>query len=55
MMTPERRHLLDALQSDLIGPYDPDSPHEVLKLPPIRWYLTGFLVPEASAHHDAPL
>ncbi len=53
MITPERRHLLDALQSDLIGPYDPESPHEVLKLPPTRWYLTGFLVPESSAHHEA--
>lgn len=43
------------LQADLIGPYDPDTGHEVLRLPPLRWYLTGFLVPVAGAlirdHH----
>jgi hypothetical protein len=52
-MTPARDHLLAALQADLIGPYDPDSGLEVLPLPPIRWYLTGFLVPEGDAHETA--
>ncbi len=50
-LDPARTHLLDALKSDLIGPYDP--PHEVLSLPPIRWYLTGFLVPAHAAAAEA--
>jgi hypothetical protein len=44
-----RRHLQRALEADLIGPFDPredGSGEEVLPLPPSRWYLTGFLVPE---------
>jgi hypothetical protein len=44
-----RDHLIAALQADLVGPYDPESGQEVLRLPPIRWYLTGFLVPEGGA------
>ncbi len=47
-----RAHLLESLRADLIGPYDPESGHEVLVFPPIRWYLTGFLVPEASARNE---
>src|SRR5689334_9855070 len=40
-----RRHLVDALIGDLVGPY---ADEEVLKLPPSRWYLTGFLVPREA-------
>jgi hypothetical protein len=39
-----RPRLVEALNADLVGPYAPD---ELLKLPPSRWYLTGFLVPKA--------
>jgi hypothetical protein len=49
-LDPHRKHLLAALQADLIGPYDPETGDEVLALPPLRWYLTGFLVPEGMAH-----
>lgn len=51
-MTHPRDHLLSALKADLIGPYDPKAGDEVLALPPIRWYLTGFLVPEGEATQD---
>ena len=54
-LDPRRQHLLDALKADLIGPYDPDSGDEVLRLPPLRWYLTGFLVPEGVAQAEATL
>ena len=40
-----REHLVGALRADLVGPYAED---EVLRLPPSRWYLTGFLVPRAG-------
>ena len=50
--TPQRSHLLGALRADLIGPYDPESGAEVLVKPPMRWYLTGFLVPEGELDHD---
>jgi hypothetical protein len=41
-----RRHLVDALGMDLIGP-DRDSEllDEILSQSPSRWYLTGFLAP----------
>jgi len=52
-LDPHRKHLLAALTADLIGPYDPDTGAEVLALPPQRWYLTGFLVPEGMAHMPA--
>jgi hypothetical protein len=42
-----REHLVSALQADLIGPYDPSRPRELLPRPPSRWYLTGFIAPEA--------
>lgn len=39
-----RAHLVDALHADLVGPFDGDpSSDEVLRLPPSRFYLTGFL------------
>jgi hypothetical protein len=51
--------LVDALEADLVGPYVPDTAsgpgaEEVLKLPPSRWYLTGFLVPEEGREPDDP-
>jgi hypothetical protein len=53
--TPDLRdHLVRALTADLVGPYDLDQPEasETLKLPPSRWYLTGFLAPEKA--REAP-
>jgi len=50
-----RRHLIDALHAELVGPYDPQSRAEVLKSTPSRRYLTGFLAPpmvEARAPGD---
>jgi len=52
---PARQHLLGALEADLIGPYDPTTGDEVLTLPPLRWYLTGFLIPEGQAQTNATL
>ncbi|MCA9687097.1 MAG: hypothetical protein KC457_33335, partial [Myxococcales bacterium] len=40
-----RAHLIDALQAELVGPYDPVGGQELLKLAPSRHYLTGFLAP----------
>ena len=44
-----RRHLVDALYADAIGPYGgreaQETSAEVLSSPPSRWYLTGFLAP----------
>ena len=51
-LDPHRKHLLAALEADLIGPYDPETGAEVLALPPLRWYLTGFLIPEGMAHGE---
>ncbi len=50
-----RSHLIDALQADLVGPFNaaPDA-GEVLRLPPSRWYLTGFLVPRDQGEIDEP-
>ncbi|HEY9422780.1 MAG TPA: hypothetical protein VIW92_15300, partial [Thermoanaerobaculia bacterium] len=47
--TVARDHLVRALKADLVGPFDLDQAEtfeEVLRLPPSRWYLTGFLAPE---------
>ncbi len=41
-----REHLVQALEADLVGPFG--GPEEVLELPPSRWYLTGFLAPQAG-------
>ncbi|MBN1629438.1 MAG: DNA/RNA helicase, partial [Thermoleophilia bacterium] len=50
-----REHLIRALEADLIGPLDPEAlEDEVLKLPPSRWYLTGFLAPSAGRELDEP-
>lgn len=43
-----REQLIHALEADLIGPFDPESGEEVLRLPPSRWYLTGFLAPQGG-------
>lgn len=40
-----REHLIKALHTDLIGPFEED---EILGTPPSRWYLTGFLIPEKA-------
>jgi hypothetical protein len=46
-MTDLREFLVQALESDLVGPFSLESSStEVLPLPPTRWYLTGFLAPE---------
>lgn len=46
-----RRHLVDALRADLVGPYNPDDPAapEVWDMAPSKRYLFGFLVPRAQA------
>lgn len=60
-VTSSRDHLLRALEADLVGPFRRGLPPlgtgatefvEELKLPPSRWYLTGFLVPEGSDDED---
>lgn len=44
--TEVRTRLTHALRLDVIGP-DPHEPQagEVLTIAPLRWYLSGFLVP----------
>lgn len=56
-----RQHLIDALEADLIGPFRPHAgatwsdAREVLRLPPSRWYLTGFIVPRGLEElQDSP-
>ncbi|MFO0675877.1 MAG: DISARM system helicase DrmA [Polyangiaceae bacterium] len=54
-----REHLIGALEADLIGPFlhraDPkNAPPEILKLPPRRWYLTGFLAPAEGRETEDP-
>jgi hypothetical protein len=55
MLTPTavREDLVAALEADLVGPFDPATPTETLPVPPSRWYLTGFLAPQADREtHD---
>jgi hypothetical protein len=51
-----RRHLVKALEADLVGPFVPDSHpqggQEVLPIAPSRWYLTGFLAPQGGRKPD---
>ncbi len=51
-----RKHLVAALEADLIGPFVPDSHpqagQEILPLAPSRWYLTGFLAPQGAREPD---
>ena len=51
-----RNHLVRALEADLVGPHDLDNAdaEEVLRIPPTRWYLTGFLAPELGREPDDP-
>lgn len=51
-----RRHLVRALRADLVGPFSPndDGATEILPLPPSRWYLTGFLAPQAARDPGDP-
>jgi hypothetical protein len=51
-----REHLVRALTADLVGPFDLENPEavETLRLPPSRWYLTGFLAPELGREEDDP-
>lgn len=63
-LTAPRTHLIRALEADLVGPFakglptasgELNSGHdsvEELKLPPSRWYLTGFLAPDAGRVAD---
>lgn len=44
-----RGRLVEALKRDLIGPMVDD---EVLRDPPSRWYLTGFLVPRGASEQQ---
>ncbi|MEZ4441154.1 MAG: hypothetical protein R3B72_18790 [Polyangiaceae bacterium] len=49
-----RRHLVDALYADLVGPFAGHVSHhtsrELIRLKPSKWYLTGYLVPEEDRH-----
>jgi hypothetical protein len=47
-----RSALVTALQADLVGPFEPASGHELLPVPPSRWYLTGFLAPQGQRLDD---
>jgi hypothetical protein len=47
-----RRHLVDTLRRDLVGPapgLDDDLAHEILPAQPSQWYLTGYLKPKRQA------
>lgn len=54
--TDVRKHLVEALEADLVGPFVPDSHpqsgQEVLPIAPSRWYLTGFLAPQGGRAPD---
>ena len=49
-----REHLVSALEADLVGPFDPAAPAEVLTIAPSKWYLTGFLAPSAARDPEDP-
>lgn len=55
-----RSHLMDALEADLVGPFRKARGEagaeagELLRLPPSRWYLTGFLVPRDQPELNEP-
>jgi hypothetical protein len=61
-LTAPRSHLVRALEADLVGPFrrglrgangeDGVDATEELELPPSRWYLTGFLAPEAGREEE---
>ncbi len=47
-----RASLVTALHSELVGPFDPNHPNEILETSPSRWYLTGFLAPQGGRETD---
>src|SRR4051812_11100338 len=53
-----RRHLVEALEVELIGPFAGPGKHssaeETLELPPSRWYVTGFLAPQEQGEEEDP-
>lgn len=53
-----RASVVRALEADLVGPFYPPGhagpTDEVLKIPPSRWYLTGFLAPERAREESDP-
>jgi len=49
-----RSSLVAALRADLVGPFDANSPNEVLTIAPSRWYLTGFLAPQSDRETKDP-
>lgn len=50
-----RATLIAALHADLVGPFDPKgSGTEILPIAPSRWYLTGFLAPQADRETNNP-
>lgn len=54
--TQVRARLVEALEADLAGTFLPPdyrgSGQQVLQLPSSRWYLTGFLTPQAGRQLD---
>ncbi|MCP4660956.1 MAG: hypothetical protein GY856_36610 [bacterium] len=57
-LTEVREHLIAALHADLVGPFlppteDGEEAEEILRLPPSRWYLTGFLAPARGRELEA--
>ncbi len=57
-LTEVREHLIGALHADLVGPFlppteDGEEAEEILRLPPSRWYLTGFLAPARGRELEA--
>jgi hypothetical protein len=55
-----RGHLVDAVEADLIGPFNrkpgdvTSDAAELLRISPSRWYLTGFLVPRDQGEIEEP-
>jgi hypothetical protein len=50
-----RAALIAALHADLVGPFDPKGAGaEILPIAPSRWYLTGFLAPQADRETNDP-
>lgn len=53
--TDTRAALVSALHADLVGPFDPAAAgDELLPIAPSRWYLTGFLAPQAARETNNP-
>jgi len=52
--TSVRASLVTALKADLVGPFNPEQPKEILSIAPSRWYLTGFLAPREDRETKSP-